>query len=180
MNKAVLMSIRPEWCAKIVSGEKTFEIRKTKPKIAPPFKVYIYETQGDTSIPWMDEDGHMVFRGRGMVIGEFICSNILPMSIYYSNPKSDVANYVFPGTGLTDAQIMAYLGNGSEGFAWCIGDLRIYKTPKPLTDFKRWNRTEENAPCAHTKWLYEPCETCKSCNLKRAPQSWCYVEELGK
>lgn len=31
--KAVLMSIRPEWCKKILSGEKTVEIRKTRPAL---------------------------------------------------------------------------------------------------------------------------------------------------
>lgn len=30
-NKAVLISIRPEWCEKILNGEKTVEIRKKSP-----------------------------------------------------------------------------------------------------------------------------------------------------
>ena len=42
--KAVLISIRPEWCAKIASGEKTIEVRKTRPKLETPFKCYIYCT----------------------------------------------------------------------------------------------------------------------------------------
>lgn len=29
--KAILMSIRPEWCEKIFNGEKTIEVRKTAP-----------------------------------------------------------------------------------------------------------------------------------------------------
>lgn len=43
--KSILISIRPEWCEKIVSGEKTVEIRKTRPKLEPAFKVYIYCTK---------------------------------------------------------------------------------------------------------------------------------------
>lgn len=43
--KSVLISIRPEWCAKIASGEKTVEVRKTRPKMNPPFKCYIYCTK---------------------------------------------------------------------------------------------------------------------------------------
>lgn len=35
--KAVLISIKPTWCAKIASGEKTIEVRKTKPKLETPF-----------------------------------------------------------------------------------------------------------------------------------------------
>lgn len=46
MSKAVLLSIRPEWCEKILSGEKTVEIRKTRPKLEPPFKCYICERAG--------------------------------------------------------------------------------------------------------------------------------------
>ena len=46
--KAVLISIQPKWCELIASGKKTVEVRKTKPKIAPPFKVYIYCTKPNT------------------------------------------------------------------------------------------------------------------------------------
>lgn len=42
--KAVLLSIRPKWCELIASGKKTAEVRKTKPKLDLPFKVYIYCT----------------------------------------------------------------------------------------------------------------------------------------
>lgn len=33
MSKAVLISIRPEWCRLIANGEKTIEVRKTPPKV---------------------------------------------------------------------------------------------------------------------------------------------------
>ena len=49
MAKAVLISIRPEWVEKILSGEKTLEVRKTRPKLEAPFKVYIYCTAGNLS-----------------------------------------------------------------------------------------------------------------------------------
>lgn len=42
MSKAVLISIRPEWVQKIGEGKKTTEVRKTRPKLIPPFKCYIY------------------------------------------------------------------------------------------------------------------------------------------
>lgn len=45
-NTAVMLSIQPKWCALTASGKKTIEIRKTKPKISPPFKCYIYCTKG--------------------------------------------------------------------------------------------------------------------------------------
>lgn len=43
--KDVLISIQPKWVEKIASGEKTIEVRKTRPKIDTPFKVYIYATK---------------------------------------------------------------------------------------------------------------------------------------
>lgn len=47
MSKAVLMSIQPKWVELIANGKKTIEIRKTKPKLQLPFKVYIYCTRNN-------------------------------------------------------------------------------------------------------------------------------------
>ena len=53
MSRAVLISIRPKWCEKIINGEKAIEVRKTRPNLKTPFKVYIYCTSGrpDLNIP---------------------------------------------------------------------------------------------------------------------------------
>lgn len=45
MSKAVMMSIRPKWCGKIASGEKTVELRTKRPWTYGPAKVYIYCTK---------------------------------------------------------------------------------------------------------------------------------------
>lgn len=42
--KAVMLSVRPKWCAMYASGDKTLEIRKGRPKLETPFKVYVYCT----------------------------------------------------------------------------------------------------------------------------------------
>lgn len=52
MDKSVLISIRPEWCELIVSGEKTIEVRKTRPKLDMPFKCYIYCTNRRPFLVW--------------------------------------------------------------------------------------------------------------------------------
>lgn len=46
--KSVILSIKPKWCELIASGQKTVEVRKTRPKIETPFKCYIYETKDKT------------------------------------------------------------------------------------------------------------------------------------
>ena len=43
--KAVMISIQPKWVEKIANGQKTIEVRKTRPKIDTPFKCYIYCTK---------------------------------------------------------------------------------------------------------------------------------------
>ena len=43
--KSVLISIQPKWVEKICRGEKTIEVRKSRPKLETPFKVYIYQTK---------------------------------------------------------------------------------------------------------------------------------------
>ena len=43
--KAILMSIHPQWCEKIFNGSKTIEVRKSRPSLDMPFKVYVYCTK---------------------------------------------------------------------------------------------------------------------------------------
>ena len=78
MSKAVMLSIRPKWCEKIANGEKTIEVRKTKPKLGTPFKCYIYCT-----LPKYPHEDFIAtdypmpqFYGGGKVIGEFTCDRI--------------------------------------------------------------------------------------------------------
>lgn len=74
MSKAVMISIRPKWCEKIVSGEKTIEVRKTRPKLETPFKCYIYRTKG--TVPHIINDKWVQMEVGGTIIGEFICDRI--------------------------------------------------------------------------------------------------------
>lgn len=75
--KAVLLSIRPEWCDLVVRGKKTIEVRKTRPKLETPFKAYIYCTKAQSKIGWL-----RIVPGKGWlqlgsaVIGEFTCDKI--------------------------------------------------------------------------------------------------------
>ena len=55
--KAVLISIRPKWVEKITRGEKTLEVRKTRPKLETPFKCYIYCTEAKKRLVTILKDG---------------------------------------------------------------------------------------------------------------------------
>lgn len=82
MAKAVLISIRPEWVEKILAGEKTLEVRKTRPNMETPFKVYIYCTAGNLSYK---VNGGMLCNVSGgkIVVGEFTCGNIATYNYDY-------------------------------------------------------------------------------------------------
>lgn len=74
-GKAVLLSIRPEWAGKILTGKKTVEVRKTRPRLETPFKVYIYCTK--TAERWLRTVPVQGWqRLDGFVICEFTCYKI--------------------------------------------------------------------------------------------------------
>lgn len=186
MSKAVLISIRPVWCEKILSGEKTIEVRKTAPKIETPIKCYIYCTKFHPG----DPDSMINLKGKtsffmpkgGVVIGEFVCDSIFPLSFYASDASffDTEPPLPVPGTCLTDKEIAEYLGNGKTGYGWHIADLVIYDVPMGLNDFMRkpCDFAASCGACDHAKWLsghrFDGCEL----TVARPPQSWCYVEEL--
>lgn len=191
----------------IASGKKTIEVRKTLPKIDTPFKCYIYETQGKTETPWMDEDGHLIFKGRGMVIGEFVCDTVYSIDAEHVPALKDAFHGISCDDFLRKSCLSAYdlldYLTASErqisieyrpGYGWHITDLVIYGEPKPLTDFyKWWDDGDDIRPCQNgRKCVHEFSdygENCMACaidydgtdcpylKLQRAPQSWCYVEE---
>ena len=172
MCKAVMISIRPKWCNLIASGKKIVEIRKTHPKVDTSFKVYIYETHGVIDTPWIDEDGHLDFHGRGMVVGEFVCDYI------YEDEHGEYAD-VFEDSGCVPlAEQKEYAPNGIL-YGWHISELKMYDKPKRLSDFF--------APCRR-EYCQDTCPQYKRNNcdlfhngrhpLNVAPKSWCYVEEL--
>jgi predicted transcriptional regulator len=171
--KSVLISIQPKWCELIASRKKTIEVRKTKPKLEVPFKVYIYETQGRTETPWIDEDGHEIFKGRGQVIGEFVCDSI----DYVRNYGDAVDSYDCIASCLTAKEIIEYAtdrnGNFVYTYGWHISDLVIYDKPRELSKFKKpCNRKNDCCTCDRYDYIGHRCYD----EITRPPQSWCYVE----
>lgn len=178
MGKAVLISIQPKWCELIADGEKTIEVRKNKPKLETPFRCYIYCT-----LPKFPHEDHITmfneqrcFYAGGKVIGEFVCDKIL--DIFISCSDHNMNGLPFPFTGLTDREIMDYLGNGKTGYGWHISDILIYDKPKNMSEFRK--HCANDFYCESCAMFSSFSEKCKNSALvvSKAPQSWCYVEEL--
>ena len=173
--KAVLISIRPEWVEKIVKSEKTIEVRKTAPK-ETPFKAYIYETKGATETPWVDEDGHYIYKGKGQVIGEFICDYVedFTPSEYGIRFKRFTALHE---TCLTVAEMREY-ANGKPLYGWHISDLKIYDKPKELYDFIAPCGGKICWACNALEVWHAECLNRGKRYITRPPQSWQYVQEI--
>lgn len=192
MRKAVLISIRPKWCQKIASGEKAIEVRKTKPKLETPFKCYIYCTQdkhlafmqnqtGTNLIACMDATAAIPVGGaigNGKVIGEFTCDKVdwitrigfsgSPVPSRYSicnHNNMDVLpiDDLLRAAHLTYPELADYLAGG-EGYGWHISGLRIYDTPKELSEFTGLRTFKGGFELR---------------KIDRPPQSWCYVEDVN-
>lgn len=205
--KSVLISIQPKWCELIANGNKTVEVRKTKPKLETPFKVYIYCTKGNSlnylKRPffdnyqkfWVDNNafGSNVARANGKVIGEFVCNNIDWHGLSNLIVKEDT-EHTLNGTCLTKEEILNYLGykkgtniyacKNYDFYGWHISNLVIYDKPRELSEFMKECKLE----CDMRSLKVPPCEKCEhliasfGCGrtITRPPQSWCYVESEVK
>lgn len=164
MSKAVMLSIRPKWCEKIASGEKTIEVRKTRPKLETPFKCYIYCTQSGVAL--------VAWGKHGKVIGELTCDRIYELA-----PLNHAPDDVEKQACLTREEIVNYLKG--TGYGWHISDLKIYDKPKELTEFRTRRKCKS---CSKSGYESTACIYDENCivpvAITKAPQSWCYVEEV--
>lgn len=172
-EKVVILSLQPKWCELVASGRKTVEVRKSKPKLELPFKVFIYQTKQS----WVYNVYNEIADSQGKIIGEFLCAGFdefTPTRIGISFKRFS-ALYE---TCLTLREILQY-ANGKKVFGWQISNLKIYDKPKELSDFKKLNR---NCYYSDLGFAIPECDSCreKQCFIQRAPQSWCYAIKLPK
>lgn len=188
---SIMQSIKPQYCELIASGKKTIEVRKTKPKIPTPFKVYIYCTKEDKTpflLPTYSKgnltDSDIWKMGNGKVIGEYVCNKIDKMS-HCGNCSNDIKLRLLDeyfcakdldweylnNCRLSYADLVEY-SNGGNIYGWHISDLKIYDKPKELSEFRKL------IDCHRGNEKHQ-CIGCWDCEIKRPPQSWCYVEEAN-
>lgn len=200
LSGSILISIRPNWTAPIKDLKKKWEIRKTIPKLKPPFKCYIYETLGKMKwdvleIP--EDQGGGVFdirvhEGCGKVIGEFICDRIVEVGF---SPYPNHGTYICEVENIHEEScvdfeaMFDYIGDG-YGYAWHISGLVIYSTPRDLGQFIVPSKTGccNEGKCRGCMWLdkgngFNVEDDCNApfCTdeykpMQKAPQSWCYAK----
>lgn len=175
MIKSVMLSIKPKYCELIASGQKTIEVRKTRPKIDTPFKCYIYQSK----TVYVSKNKTNEFlkpiqdKRFGKVIGEFVCDKIdeihIPTELIY---EKEVAGFsertlnILNQSCLSYNEIIKYSGFTFDNYnaqkeylyGWHISNLVIYDRPKLLCEF--WH-----------------CGVKLGAQVSRPPQSWYYVED---
>ena len=136
-RKAVLLAIHPRFSNLILDGVKTIEVRRSRPNLELPFKVYMYET--------------LRGGGCGMIVGEWICEMINHLVCCDKGPHDyDHKKDVDIETRLSKDEFLAYT-HGDLVYGWRASVAKRYDEPLPLSVF----------------------------DLRRPPQSWGYVEEIG-
>jgi hypothetical protein len=202
MNKNVLISLNPQWCHFLANGEKSIEIRKTKPSIDVPFKCYIYCANKKNCFVNI-HDARNSYTGNGKVIGEFVCDKI---DVYrfdwvaftaWGEKNFDIDDITLKKTCLTREQFNNYgiseFSHRENLYGWHISDVKIYDKPKALSEFSRYRYSEkimdegdfacykpDDCTCMD---YYDGGDNCFECifggrkQITRPPQSWCYVDE---
>ncbi len=111
--RAVLMSIKPEWWEKILSGEKDLEIRKTAPHGGAgepepwPLTVLVYVS------------------GTGCVLGQFLCPGWV---------KTNLWEYLASRSCVTVVDLKKYAA-GKQLVAWKVDEPEAFEEPHPLAEF---------------------------------------------
>ncbi len=149
LKKAVMLSVSGKYTEPILRGVKWWEVRKTAPKIKPPFTVYLYETRSRyTAFGFFHH-------GTGCVVGEFVCDGI--ETVYRGKNGFRVSLR----TCLSSSQVQDYAGDADKLYLWHISKAKGYPVARPFSDFM--------APPSGASYREE---------LTRPPQSWCYVMPL--
>lgn len=199
--KSILQSIKPRYCELIAAGKKTIEVRKTRPKLDVPFKVYIYETkfinrckdceycsfesivmsrmkdvckyeENNWKITSLSSRCFQNKYSGGKVIGEYVCDRIEAFSPSRAPYETD--STITKASCLSIVELIKYSNMDKPLYFWHISDLKIYDKPKELSEFFGACKQPKGTDCSVCRDNRE--HTCKS--LTHPPQSWCYVEEV--
>lgn len=107
----ILLAIKPDFVEKIFSGIKKYEFRTVRPSKNID-KIFIYETA-----PKMRVVGYVSVTG-------IICDS-----------PEEMWNITSEYSGISREFFDSYFKNKSVAYAYCLGQVVKYKTPKKLSEF---------------------------------------------
>ena len=114
--KALLLSIRPRYVAQIIAGEKTVELRRTRPRVPQGTRVLIYSTTPVQAIVAQTEI----------------------VQVLTGAPRQ-LWRKVGGSSGVTRTELLEYLANKDEAYALILGRVQALPRPIGLEEVrKRW------------------------------------------
>lgn len=201
----IMMSVHPRWIEliKTIIGQKDgkplykkrYEIRKKRPKQEPPYRCFLYET--------------IAKGGCGKVVGEFVCDQVVEFEsefvdddcyesigvVWYDEDDGEREVSIFTDNGDANFlnnklceescvplnELRRYVGVGINTFyGWRISDLKIYDTPRELTEFARvgvcfekWQTFFPAGSLMATRENFDKVNL-----LHHPPLSWQFVREV--
>lgn len=185
--RKVLASLKPYYYYLVGEGIKKIEVRKGMPKASDwDNEVLFYMSKDEKSFAKIPKGFQEKYRKHfGKVGMQFICDKVFLLHPYtYDSGSADLEhrkfiqtfegstkeNEIFAATCLTQDEMFDYIGAGNYGYGWHISDLKIYDKPRELREFRSPLKRYRNAS---GEWVVGGLS-----KLKRAPQSWQYVEEV--
>lgn len=107
IERAILQSVHPQWWDKMKSGEKTLEVRRTRPvNVVLPVRVIVYATAPVCAI-----------------VGEYLCPHFI---------KTNRVAGLQRASRVPLEQLERY-ANGRSLCGWRVRDLAVYPKPLPLS-----------------------------------------------
>ena len=166
--KNILISIRPQYVAKILNKEKTIEVRKRFPSDYVGW-VYIYcckqrKNEIGCHINYEKVDGKVVAR--------FWCDKVEEIKPQFTKDNKGVSYITETKSYIelcNESRLLSYKLNNyllsKNGYAIHITKLEIFDKPKEIREFETRHWNSKNS-----------FERDNVYQLTRAPQSWCYIE----
>lgn len=187
--KAILLAVKPNQLVKILNGEKTIEVRKSKLPLNIPVYLYCSKDKhlvlivgnGESKLFYADNPNTAIVCGgelaNGKVIAKCVFSEVeeyeyLP-KVINGNLNDLEFTYLISNEDLSkmclSLEDLEVYGNAMSLYGHTISNLEIFGIPKSLGEFGALDKAETKRYNGFCK-VYKP--------ITKAPKSWCYVEEF--
>lgn len=159
----ILMSFQPKWVAKILDGEKLFEVRKHQFKTGDEIYMYCTKDRKHSYAVCEYQKGKVVAK---YVVGDVIESTAVHIGQYATELRKKACVIV--------EELIPYVGGFDKTnkplYFHEITNLQIFDKPKELGEFKRI-RDYDLHDGIYKEPIYE--------TITKAPRNFIYVEESG-
>lgn len=179
-KEAVMINLSPEACNRITLGEQIAFLKKTRPNLNPPFKVYVccgmaglptYVTNDKLETVSVYEECPDIINGR--VIAEFVCKDIAKITDAVTH--YEVQGFVERGLhqilyedACSNYEQLYRLLSKKSAYAWYVSNLKVYDTPKKVSDFCKPDYKHKG----FGTWVWK-----QGRYLTQPPTNWCYVKD---